>query len=133
MRQPLLVATVAVYALLAHSAEPARAETFPRDPGGLDSFSSTPREAVRVDPSLEPLVMVQSSTPPPRPEPEPWGETDPWADAMVGLATTSPRAHLSPYPLVMNDQVRFFVNRFTGERRDVVDLWLSRAGRYLGM
>jgi membrane-bound lytic murein transglycosylase D len=33
----------------------------------------------------------------------------------------------------MNDQVRFFVDRFTGERRDVVELWMSRAGRYLGM
>jgi membrane-bound lytic murein transglycosylase D len=33
----------------------------------------------------------------------------------------------------MNDRVRFFVDRFTGERREVVDLWLSRAGRYLGM
>jgi membrane-bound lytic murein transglycosylase D len=33
----------------------------------------------------------------------------------------------------MNDQVRFFLDRFTGERRDVVDTWLTRAGRYLDM
>ena len=70
-----------------------------------------------------------------RPEPEPWADGDPWAEALVEARQTAsaPRAHLSPYPLVMNDQVRFFFDRFTGERRDVVDLWLSRAGRYLGM
>jgi membrane-bound lytic murein transglycosylase D len=70
-----------------------------------------------------------------RPEPEPWADADPWADAVVEarLAAPTPRAHLSPYPVVMNDQVRFFFDRFIGERREVVDLWLSRAGRYLGM
>ena len=73
-----------------------------------------------------------------RPEPEPWGEADPWADAVQEASKLSARdrdtkPHLSPYPLVMNDQVRHFFDRFTGERRDVVGLWMSRAGRYLGM
>jgi membrane-bound lytic murein transglycosylase D len=40
---------------------------------------------------------------------------------------------LTPYPLVMNERVRFFLDRFTGERREVVEVWMSRAGRYLGM
>jgi hypothetical protein len=92
-------------------------------------------------PEPSPTVDVQRPEPSPavvvkRPEPEPWADGDPWAEAVVEAhqaAALAPRAHLSPYPLVMNDQVRFFLERFTGERRDVVDLWMNRAGRYLGM
>jgi membrane-bound lytic murein transglycosylase D len=83
--------------------------------------------------SVEPVVPATGSA---RPEPEAWGDEDHWAEAVqeaARLASPNPRTHLSPYPLVMNDQVRFFFNRFTGERREVVDLWLSRSGRYLGM
>jgi membrane-bound lytic murein transglycosylase D len=70
-----------------------------------------------------------------RPEPEAWAGSDPWADALVEARRAAPgaRAHLTPYPLVMNDQVRYFFDRFTGERREAIDLWLGRAGRYLGM
>ncbi len=122
--KPLLVAAAALYVILAGGAIPASAELSPRDPGGLD---------LSLDVTLEPAV--RDATPAvARPEPEPWADTDPWAEA-VGEArqASAPRAHLSPYPLVMNDQVRFFLDRFTGERRDVVDLWMSRAGRYLDM
>ena len=38
-----------------------------------------------------------------------------------------------PYPLVVNQQVQHFLDRFTRERRDLVGLWLNRSGRYLGM
>jgi membrane-bound lytic murein transglycosylase D len=38
-----------------------------------------------------------------------------------------------PYPLVVNPQVQHFLDRFTGERRDVIGLWINRSGRYLGM
>ena len=37
------------------------------------------------------------------------------------------------YPVADNGQVRYFVERFTGSRREIVGLWVSRAGRYLGM
>jgi membrane-bound lytic murein transglycosylase D len=33
----------------------------------------------------------------------------------------------------MNSQVKFFVDRFTTSRRDVVGLWMRRSGQYLGM
>ncbi|MBI4637795.1 MAG: transglycosylase SLT domain-containing protein [Candidatus Rokubacteria bacterium] len=33
----------------------------------------------------------------------------------------------------MNSQVQYFLARFTGERRHVVEMWFGRAGRYLGM
>lgn len=37
------------------------------------------------------------------------------------------------YPLVLNAQVQHFLDRFTGERRDVIGLWINRSNRYLGM
>lgn len=124
--KPLLVAAAALYVTLAGGAIPAVAELSlsPQDPGGLDAALDTAtQQALR---EVGPVVA--------RPEPEPWADGDPWADAVGEVRqTATPRAHLSPYPLVMNDQVRFFLDRFTGERREAVDLWMSRAGRYLDM
>ena len=37
------------------------------------------------------------------------------------------------YPLVSNDRIQYFVERFTGSRREVIELWLNRSRRYLGM
>jgi membrane-bound lytic murein transglycosylase D len=37
------------------------------------------------------------------------------------------------YPLVLNSEVQRFLDRFTGDRRDLIGLWLNRAGTYLGM
>jgi membrane-bound lytic murein transglycosylase D len=37
------------------------------------------------------------------------------------------------YPVVVNSQVQYFLDLFTGKRREVVNLWVSRSGRYLGM
>ena len=37
------------------------------------------------------------------------------------------------YPVAMNHHVKFFVDRFTSSRRDLVGLWLRRSGRYLEM
>src|SRR5262245_10597190 len=37
------------------------------------------------------------------------------------------------YPLVTNSQVGFFLDRFTRERRDVVDAWFGRSGRFMLM
>lgn len=126
--KPFLVVTAAFYIVLAGASGPVQADMPLRDPGGLE-YPALPTlgGGLRPDVSAEPVVN--------RPEPEPWADGDPWAEAVVEArqAAQAPRAHLSPYPLVMNDQVRFFFDRFTGERREVVDLWLSRAGRYLGM
>jgi membrane-bound lytic murein transglycosylase D len=33
----------------------------------------------------------------------------------------------------MNSQVKYFVDRFTTSRREVVGLWVRRSGQYLGM
>lgn len=47
---------------------------------------------------------------------------------VIGLAMEPPS-----YPLVLNEHVRHFVDRFTGSRREVIGLWFNRSGRYLGM
>lgn len=63
-------------------------------------------------------------------------EVDPWAEA---FAESSRLAHVVP-PAVgvgstvpLNQQVQYFLDRFTRDRRQVVDKWFGRAGRYLDM
>lgn len=51
---------------------------------------------------------------------------DDWSTIVVRIDPPS-------YPLVMNEHVRHFVDRFTGSRREVIGLWFNRSGRYLGM
>jgi membrane-bound lytic murein transglycosylase D len=38
-----------------------------------------------------------------------------------------------PYPVTVNSQVQFFIDRFTIYRREVVSRWISRSAQYLGM
>src|SRR5437667_10687089 len=77
-------------------------------------------------------------------EPTPWSDAalavanvvdDPWADAYAEsarLAALVPRL-VAPYQLSMNSQVKFFLDRFTGERRKIVGTWIDRSTRYLAM
>ncbi|MGH7754396.1 MAG: lytic transglycosylase domain-containing protein, partial [Gemmatimonadales bacterium] len=67
-------------------------------------------------------------------EMEPAG-VDPWADAFAESSRAAVAIAPSPpaYPLAVNPQVQYFLDRFTGTRRDVVTLWVGRSGRYLGM
>jgi membrane-bound lytic murein transglycosylase D len=67
-------------------------------------------------------------------ETEPTG-VDPWAEALAesSRAEVLPEAPKPAYPVALNPQVQFFLDRFTGDRRDVVTLWVGRAGRYLTM
>jgi membrane-bound lytic murein transglycosylase D len=66
-------------------------------------------------------------------------EVDPWADAFaesILLARVPPSNPVAPAPSYhapINQQVQFFLDRFTRERREVVDKWFGRAGRYLEM
>jgi peptidoglycan lytic transglycosylase D len=66
-------------------------------------------------------------------ETEPSG-VDPWAEAFAEssrVAAVVPRS--LTYPVAVNPQVQHFLDRFTGARREVVSLWVGRAGRYLSM
>jgi peptidoglycan lytic transglycosylase D len=85
------------------------------------------------------MVTPAAVTPAAGPEVKALGdviEVDPWADAFAESARLNAVA-LAPdfpdYPRVMNDDVQYFLDRFTGSRRMVVELWMSRSGRYLAM
>jgi membrane-bound lytic murein transglycosylase D len=67
-------------------------------------------------------------------ETEPTG-TDPWAEAYAESSRIAAARQpvKSSYPVSLNPQVQYFLDRFTGDRRDIVTLWVGRAGRYLGM
>jgi membrane-bound lytic murein transglycosylase D len=61
---------------------------------------------------------------------------DAWAEAFSAGSRLPyiPRFVESPaYPVVVNSQVQYFLDLFTGKRRELVTSWVSRSGRYLGM
>src|SRR5207249_2921258 len=64
-------------------------------------------------------------------------EMDPWADALAESARLNAvarlRAEFPDYSVALNDDVRYFLDRFTGSRREVVEMWMGRSGRYLAM
>jgi len=62
---------------------------------------------------------------------------DAWAEAFAaGSRIPFPRVvevEPHPYPVVVNPQVQYFLDLFTGKRREIVTTWVNRSGRYLGM
>jgi membrane-bound lytic murein transglycosylase D len=64
-------------------------------------------------------------------------EADHWAEAFAESSRAA-RVIVVERPAAMpsvpiNQQVQFFLDRFTRERRAVIDKWFGRAGRYLDM
>jgi len=53
----------------------------------------------------------------------------------TGPATVAPgvASGVEPYPVVTNSQVGYFLDLFTRERREVINQWLNRSGKFLGM
>jgi membrane-bound lytic murein transglycosylase D len=61
------------------------------------------------------------------------GASDGWADAWAeGSRISYVAITAQAYPVALNPQVQFFLDRFTGSSRDVVTLWVNRSARYLG-
>jgi membrane-bound lytic murein transglycosylase D len=59
---------------------------------------------------------------------------DPWAEAFAESSRAAVIAsRTAPYSVAINPQVQLFLDRFTGARREVINLWVGRAGRYLSM
>src|SRR2546427_10983904 len=62
---------------------------------------------------------------------------DPWADALAQSARLNAvarrPAEFRDYSVTQNDDVRYFLDLFTRSRREVVETWMGRSGRYLGM
>ena len=59
---------------------------------------------------------------------------DGWAAAFAGGSRVAYGAIMAPaYPVTLNPQVQFFLDRFTGAYREVVARWVARSGHYLAM
>lgn len=59
---------------------------------------------------------------------------DGWAEAYGDGSRVSYAAIMTPaYPVTLNAQVQFHLDRFTGSSREVVTLWVHRSSRYLAM
>src|SRR3989475_10135281 len=62
---------------------------------------------------------------------------DPWAAALAESprlnAVARRRAEFRDYSVTQNDDVRYFLDLFTRSRREVVETWMGRSGRYLAM
>ncbi len=117
----------------------ASASPWPDDPDGVSSpveQAAVPPPADERRPSLigeQALDGVGSVA-----EQEAASETapsgiDPWAEAFAESSRLNVAPPAPRYRAVLNPQVQFFLTRFTGDRRDVVSLWVGRGGRYLGM
>src|SRR5262249_57105349 len=98
-------------------------------------FSSVPRSDELLRPPPTPAVKAA--------EPDPIGDAssvwvpldfDPWAHAFAESSRLQSRTAVIAYdPAVDQQHVKFFVERFTTSRRDVVGLWFQRSPQYLGM
>ncbi len=59
---------------------------------------------------------------------------DGWAEAHAEGSRVSHAAVVAAaYDVALNSEVRYFLDRFTGNRREVITLWVSRSARYLAM
>jgi len=59
---------------------------------------------------------------------------DGWAEAYADGSRVSYAAIMAQaYPVALNPQVQYFLDLFTGNRRDAMTLWVSRSGHYLAM
>jgi membrane-bound lytic murein transglycosylase D len=88
------------------------------DEGG----STTDEPALVVDRSWYPRVDV-----------DPWAEAFAESSLLARVIPPTPVAAAPSQHVPINQQVQFFLDRFTRERRQVVDRWFGRAGRYLEM
>jgi membrane-bound lytic murein transglycosylase D len=64
-----------------------------------------------------------------QPETEIAGEPDSWIEQPAEAAGPVGPA----YDVVVNERVQYFIDRYTGDRREIVSLWFDRSTRYLDM
>jgi peptidoglycan lytic transglycosylase D len=101
----------------------------------LESSAVTPVEDSARPPS--PSIDVKSDAHDAAEDPSVWVplDFDAWAYAFAesSRAQTVGLVGATTYDVVMNQQVKFFVDRFTTRHRDVVGLWFQRSPQYLEM
>ena len=139
IRASFLLAILSFLGVLASGVvAPSAAGPYVHEPAPLEfaAVPPPPDEAFRPGLIVEPRIDGTGSEPESAKADEA-AAIDPWAEAFAESArlqaTTRPAPDVPEYPLVMNAQVQYFLDRFTGSRRAVVETWLSRSGRYLGM
>lgn len=111
----------AAFPFLEDAPEVAAVPPVPDDLGRSDLFGELPvRGLGSALPGAEAPADPDAASRVPDEPPAPGGE-----EATVVSAPS--------YPVVLNQQVRFFIDRFTGSRREVVGRWFGRSERYLGM
>jgi membrane-bound lytic murein transglycosylase D len=123
----------------------AAAEFLPLSAPEEAAWPPLPAGVMSLDPSVEPLgdeggsAVEDQASPSDHSTWHPRIEVDPWAEAfaesslLARLNVPSPPAPAPSYSIPINQQVQYFLHRFTRERREVVDKWFGRAGRYLEM
>ena len=92
------------------------------EPFGHEGGSAAEEPAPVVDRSWYPRVDV-----------DPLAEAFAESSLLARVAPPNPVAAAPSYHTPINQQVQYFLDRFTRERREVVDKWFGRAGRYLEM
>jgi len=118
----------------------AAASPWPDGMSGASSLTEHAAVPAAVDDRLRPDLLVEQlldgvgsvAEQEAGSETEPSG-IDPWAEAFAESSRAAMAPRRSAYPIAVNPQVQHFLDRFTGARREVVNLWVGRAGRYLGM
>jgi membrane-bound lytic murein transglycosylase D len=86
-----------------------------------------------------PDPLVQQPTDQPGSDPAPVDEAAPGPELVEEPSIPSealvdaPEEEPDEYPVVVNERVQFFMDRYTGSRREIVGLWLNRSPRYLTM
>ena len=116
-------------------ASPDRAEPDAFAPDGADPGPATipPRGALWV-PLGEPDVTGTGSGARDEDFAAATSTDDGWAEAYGDGSRVSYAAIMAPaYPVMLNAQVQFHLDRFTGSSREVVTLWVHRSSRYLAM
>jgi peptidoglycan lytic transglycosylase D len=123
---------------------PGAAEVCSEEPLGDQAALSPPAPLEATSPVQPPPDPLGSASTPnasapaaPSPRPTPFG----WADRPVASPVApdgsadlaSHRRRFPDYPIVDNDRVQYFVERFTGDRRKVVGRWFYRSSLYRDM
>jgi len=101
--------------------------------GSLE-FSAVTRSDDAIRPALTPELKNEPN--PTIEDSSVWvpPDFDPWAHAFAESSRLQSRTAIVVYdPASHQQQVKFFVDRFTTSRRDVVGLWFQRSPQYLGM
>src|SRR3989442_11042968 len=108
------------------------------DPADLSPPSPAADPAPSLKPPLDPAgssAVEAPLAPAPTPRLFFWGDrpASPVATQEDGTDLRARLRRYPDYPVVENDRVQYFLDRFTGDQRRVIARWLGRSSRYREM